>query len=326
MKLVGRNRTLLGRGISLGSGGAGGGPASIPGIDAWHRGLALPLPRRLWLPPSAGGESLEPISAAETISVDKWYQRLEIPVLSRRLHVGAHENQAMPETPTVLLLNLLAYWKLEEGSGTRNDSHGANHLTDNNTVTSTTGKIGDAAVFEQSNSEYLSRSGTTFRFSSGDFTIALWAYPDSLVGGDVSYGRGLARVNTGDSTGDWAISVLTTGKVRCAHWLNSGADTDGGHVTNDTSLFADSNWGHLVFRYLSGTYTIWVNGVSKAFTDSTTDSGWGNVGFEIGRTFSNTGYYWDGRIDEFGIWNRGLSDNEIAILYNAGSGLAYPFF
>lgn len=34
-----------------------------------------------------------------------------------------------------LLTNLVSYWKLGEVSGTRNDSHGTNHLTDNNTVT-----------------------------------------------------------------------------------------------------------------------------------------------------------------------------------------------
>jgi len=34
-----------------------------------------------------------------------------------------------------LTTNLIAWWNLDEASGTRNDSHGTNHLTDNNTVT-----------------------------------------------------------------------------------------------------------------------------------------------------------------------------------------------
>jgi hypothetical protein len=35
--------------------------------------------------------------------------------------------------------------------------------------------------------------------------------------------------------------------------------------------------------------------------------------------------YFDGQIDELGIWNRALSAAEISQLYNGGSGLQYPF-
>ena len=49
--------------------------------------------------------------------------------------------------------NLIAFWQLEEASGVRYDSEGSNNLTDNNTVTSATGVVGDAAQFTRSNSE-----------------------------------------------------------------------------------------------------------------------------------------------------------------------------
>lgn len=39
------------------------------------------------------------------------------------------------QLPATLKTSLISYWNLDEASGTRNDSHGANHLTDNNTVT-----------------------------------------------------------------------------------------------------------------------------------------------------------------------------------------------
>lgn len=35
--------------------------------------------------------------------------------------------------------NLISWWSLDEASGTRYDSHGTNHLTDNNTVSSEAG-------------------------------------------------------------------------------------------------------------------------------------------------------------------------------------------
>lgn len=68
--------------------------------------------------------------------------------------------------------NLVAHWKLDESSGTRNDSKGANHLTDNNTVTSAAGKLGDAADFESSNSERLTLADNADMSlgSNSDFT------------------------------------------------------------------------------------------------------------------------------------------------------------
>jgi hypothetical protein len=51
---------------------------------------------------------------------------------------------------------LYFWWKMDETSGTRTDSHGTNPLADNNTVGSTTGKQGNAAQFVVANSEYLS--------------------------------------------------------------------------------------------------------------------------------------------------------------------------
>ena len=40
---------------------------------------------------------------------------------------------------SALKTSLISYWNLDEDSGTRNDSHGTNHLTDNNTVTTNPG-------------------------------------------------------------------------------------------------------------------------------------------------------------------------------------------
>jgi hypothetical protein len=52
--------------------------------------------------------------------------------------------------------NLIAFWGLEEASGTRNDAHGSNHLIDNNTVGSATGRVGTCANFDRFTDEHLS--------------------------------------------------------------------------------------------------------------------------------------------------------------------------
>src|SRR3990167_8248201 len=88
-----------------------------------------------------------------------------------------------PDANCTLPTSLMAYFKLDEASGTRVDSKSTNDLTDNNTVTQAVGKVANAAQFTSANSEYLS-IGDTLDLSTGDidFTISGWMYPDSHPG------------------------------------------------------------------------------------------------------------------------------------------------
>lgn len=82
--------------------------------------------------------------------------------------------------PSTLITDLAAYWKLDEASGTRSDSAGSSHLTDNNTVTQSSGRVGNAGQFTAANNEYLSVADNA-ALSSGDvdITVAGWIYLDA---------------------------------------------------------------------------------------------------------------------------------------------------
>src|SRR6185295_10218115 len=89
-----------------------------------------------------------------------------------------------PDANCTIPNNLVAYWKLDETSGSRSDSFGSNTLTDNNTVGSTAGKVGNAAQFIQANTEYLSAAdNAALSVADIDFTFAFWVYLDSKTTG-----------------------------------------------------------------------------------------------------------------------------------------------
>src|SRR3990167_5318802 len=80
---------------------------------------------------------------------------------------------------------LVAYYNLDEASGTRADSVGSNDLTDNNTVTQETGIVGSSTQHTSPNNEYLSVADTAdLSMADIDFTVAAWFYMDSKVGDD----------------------------------------------------------------------------------------------------------------------------------------------
>src|SRR5688572_29665368 len=79
--------------------------------------------------------------------------------------------------PSALLTSLIAHWRLEETSDTRFDAHSTNHLTDNNTVASATGKLGTAASFTAANQESLAiADNAALSMGDLDFTLAGWVY------------------------------------------------------------------------------------------------------------------------------------------------------
>lgn len=226
-----------------------------------------------------------------------------------------------------LVDNLVSYWKLDETSGTREDIHAANDLTDVNTVGAATGKINDGADFEFSNSEYLSISDASQTGLDGmtDFSVSLWFYQESVA---ATYPQ---LVSKWSETGNQrSYTVANVGGSIYFYHSPDGAgpnlrSVNGGAVSNAT-------WYHVVGTATTGTNNlkIYVNGTNVS-SDTVAGAGIynGTAAFQIGHAdgpfAGSSNQYFDGIIDEVGVWSRVLTGAEVAELYNSGNGLAYPF-
>ena len=101
------------------------------------------------------------------------------------VNLGGAGGVALPwyEQDSDLANSLVAFWKLDEASGQRNDSIGTNHLADNNTVLSAAGKVYPlAATFAADANEYLSiASNAALSAGNIDFWMAAWVYPGATT-------------------------------------------------------------------------------------------------------------------------------------------------
>lgn len=217
--------------------------------------------------------------------------------------------------------NLISWWSMDETSGTRNDSHGTNHLTDNNTVLYAAGKQGNAADLEYDNGEYLSiANNASLATGDIDFTFACWVKFESLADGRtvagkwqlVAGGREWTLVYESSnirfyvsSTGSDTIS-LSGGAASTGIWYfyvvwhDATANTINIQINNGTPVSAS----HLSGVYNSGT-PLW----------------FGNLITSTGTPLA--GYYHDGLIDEASFWKRVLTADERTWLYNGGAGRTY---
>jgi hypothetical protein len=221
--------------------------------------------------------------------------------------------------------NLIAHWKLNEASGTRNDSHGTNHLTDNNTVTSAAGKIGNAGDFEFANNEYLSiNDNTDLSLSSDqDFTFACWFNPESFGGNARALAGKLTSTSAAGSC-EWFVDLVSASEVRLRV---SDGTTIGNLAVTGLSLSAGT-WYFLVVWHDStaNKLRLQIDGGTVNELNWTTGTRDGTAPLAIGRWGSVVGFSFDGLIDSSSFWKRVLTDTERSDLYNGGAGLDYENF
>jgi Concanavalin A-like lectin/glucanases superfamily len=223
-----------------------------------------------------------------------------------------------------LIDNLVSYYKLDEASGNRADSHGSNTLTDVNSVLGVTGKINNGADFETSSTQSLtitdaSQSGLDI---TGSMSLSFWmnletAIPSAGNQYEIASKTAFASGNYG-----WDLYLLNQGGAQRLYFAQSANGTS---FTQPFWSFSPSTstWYHIVVVQTVGTNVeLYINGTSQG-TGSAVASNFNNNGnFYLARGFSNN---LDGILDEFGIWSRALTSAEVTSLYNAGAGLAYPF-
>lgn len=210
---------------------------------------------------------------------------------------------------------LVSYWKLDETSGVRYDSHGSNDLTDNNTVGSVINASdamdGGAASFVAANSESLS-TGQVID-PSGDFTVAVWGKAATQTDNHLFNGGG----------GAVGIGMFIASNGNLYGWRGGGAPSITiGDVTGKWCLY--------LYEYVKVTHTVRVMAIGSPSNSGVWSSGdtalepADSLNFDLGRT-PVYGRYWDGQLDEVAVWSRVLTDDEIAELYAAGAGKFYPF-
>lgn len=236
-----------------------------------------------------------------------------------------------------LRVGLVAYWPFEEdassGDVTAVDWTGrGNDLTSNNSVLSTTGKVGLGRDIIGANSEYLSRSSNTdLQFGDGAWTIACWVYvpstPDQasafIIGKDTSGGREFNLTVT--------VAAATNGnKFSADIWQSNGTRLiPQGPVSVHASFV--NRWYHVAIVHDgAGVVSGYQNGELFSGTNSfpTQTRGAGltfnatATPFNVGRrSFSGSPLHSTCIVDELAKWSRALSAAEIATLWNNGNGI-----
>ena len=212
---------------------------------------------------------------------------------------------------TSLNNGLLAYWNLDEETGVRVDATGNGHdLSDTNAVGYTVGKFGNAAQFDGTN--YLS-SVDVFDTSS-NFSVCCWVKPAAFTGYQDAIELGSRSV--------WPMQIMAWASGYNSPLLVSGA----AGLILSLAYVGGTDVAHFLaatYDAATATFTFHVDGQSTSSV--ATEEQLATIPAAGPLTIGGSTASLTGSVDSVGLWNRALSSEEIAQLYNNGNGLAYPF-
>ena len=204
---------------------------------------------------------------------------------------------------------LIAYYPF---NGNANDESGNGNNGTVNGATLTTDRFGNSnSAYDFDGNDYIQSPNWNSLLGNTNFTTSFWVKHTPHAGWILCFG------NSADGEG------FTAGSY---HW---GSNNVGGqiwkydYISSVQSTVSQNVWSNIVFKYSNNSVSIYHNGnfvtsESVNYTATNLQSGSLNIGKQL--AFNE---YYTGQIDDVGIWNRALSDQEIQQLYSGTSNYTY---
>lgn len=207
---------------------------------------------------------------------------------------------------------LIHYWKLNEASGVRSDSIGAVHLAETAPTSSAAGKNANAARFVWNASNFGALDGSGTIAIPSECSLSIWFKFDAV-----------------DSNQSFFVSGYTLGgglfgvEIRCAtdeivFYHGTGAQ----YILH--SFTPDTSWHHICVTAAGTTATIYLDGVGVASNVAATFdfSDWFAFTCSASNSGSTSGSV--GLVDEVGVFNRALTQQEAINLWYGSAGVFLP--
>ncbi len=220
----------------------------------------------------------------------------------------------LPDTAVDFVVSLgpepVGHWTMDDDANNMtvlDSSSNGNHGTawQNTEYMSTLGIIDGALSFDGSNDYVDCGDGSGLDFGTGDFSISMWIKTSS--------GSPMRLVNKRDASNiGYEITTNASGLLRAGIGDSSGYTEALGGSINDNA------WHHVAITYdRGGNVSLYVDAGTPSTTDISSYSGSldNSEPFKIGR-YRTAASYFQGAIDDVKLFNRVLSDEDIAALYS----------
>jgi hypothetical protein len=155
-------------------------------------------------------------------------------------------------------------------------------------------------------------NASSFISTDTAMAISCWVYPTNSNAGWPDFDGFLGFRN--DINADFYILQLnsTTVEARFRNSLGTNFDISQSGLTLNT-------WQHFIFTYNGTTLSLYLNGVLGTSIPANGNINNTAVNLNIGKVkFGISDFYFDGKIDDVGLWSKNLTASEVACIYAQG--------
>lgn len=200
------------------------------------------------------------------------------------------------EVPAYIPTNGLVGWWPFNGNANDESGNGHNGITYGTVQTNDRYSNLNGAFTFDGIDDYIDL-GNWFNFS--DFSISLWINPN------VQKGNATIIDNNAWGNINWICEAI------------SDYQLNGYNFRNSSTFYPPTNqWSHLILESFGGHILVYLNNILVSTKSEVINYG-RPVSLNLGRWICDNTRFWKGTMDEVGIWDRALSQQEISALFNA---------
>jgi hypothetical protein len=210
---------------------------------------------------------------------------------------------------------LQGYWKFD---GNSSDSSGYGRDLTLYGAGFGYGLLGQALNLNYGSYAARSQNDTAFDIGSGNFTIQVWVN----YNGSLNYEQIAIEKFTDGATPGWTLTKLYDNSL--LFWVGKSPSPSIDYIRSATLPIATNQWYWWVVRRDGSSIKMFFDGLAPVAADG----GWDAVALPsenpllLGARDNGSGGFTRGSEDEVAFWNRALTNDELAFLYNNGNGNA----
>ncbi|WKZ30108.1 MAG: LamG domain-containing protein [Candidatus Dojkabacteria bacterium] len=225
----------------------------------------------------------------------------------------------------------IAYWKLDEGSGTTaldysgNGLHGTLTNMDPATdwLSGTSCKLNGCLDLDGTNDHISISNSNFFNFArTSDFSVSGWIKISGAQPTSNPWSQYTVIEKWNGAAGGYPFVIRYSSDSHSV--LAARYDGTNNPMISGTTIIDDGKWHHVLFTKNSSVLSLYIDGVlNGTITDSTTGTTNNNSNLYFGlRAVQNFGP-WKGNLDEIKIYNYGFNQSDVSKDYNLGAALRF---
>ncbi len=211
---------------------------------------------------------------------------------------------------------LVGYWPF---TGNANDISGNANSGTNNGATLTTDRFGNSnsAYSYNGSGSYINIPNSTSLQFSGGITFSVWFNATNNPVGAVDSTSYLMSKGSDGLATSW-ISFVDTASISLLIYSNSNTLSNVATVPSSQLIISTNQWYNATFTFDGTNARAYINGQLESTVASTYTQFSNIYDLKFGRRHtSGFPYFFNGKLDDIGVWNRALTSNEILGLYQA---------